>query len=307
MDSMVLLQQMLVLFAMMAAGYLSFKLHYFDRLGQHQISTLLVKVMNPFLLLNSIAGGRTENSGALSREAFFLALLYYAYLFLFSLIYVKVRRFPKKQANMQQLLIDFSNVGFLSIPLIRALFGDGYVIYLVFYLLFFNIFVYTVGVFLAGGLADNERPFEIRKIFNIGTVASALAILLYLLDVRLPVPAVTFCSYMGNACIPLSMILIGASLAQADLKQIFRNPSNYVFAFVRMLLIPAAGILIFRNLPFHREMLYLFFILLSMPPAAMAGMLAEEYGHKGNEANEIIAMTTLMAVMTIPLLSLLYI
>ena len=307
MDSMILLQQMIVLFAMMVSGYLAFKLHFFDRIGQHQISTLLVKILNPFLLLSSLGSGRAENADVMSREAFILSLIYYGYLFVFSLIYVKVRRLPVKEASMQQLLMDFSNVGFFSIPLIRALFGDSYVIYLLYYLLFFNIFAYTAGVFLASRMADEEKPFEIRKVLNSGTAVSALAIVLNALNIQLPAPAVTFCSYMGNACIPLSMILIGASLAQKDLRKIFTTPGNYLFALVRMLICPVMGILLFSHLPFHRDMLYLFFILLSMPPATMSGMLAEEYGHKGNEANEIIAMTTLMAVVTIPLLSLLYI
>ena len=73
-----------------------------------------------------------------------------------------------------------------------------------------------------------------------------------------------------------------------------------------MIAIPVVGVLIFRHLPVRKEALEIFFILLSMPVASMTGMMAEEYAHKGNDVNEIVALSTIISVVTIPLVSLLY-
>ena len=319
-----LLRQMLVLFAMMMTGFLAFRLGVFGKTGQKEISALIVRILNPFLMISSILSHSGEADGPVLLQNLAMVSIYYAFMIAASFLYVRLRRFSRREQCLQQLMLVFSNVGFLGIPVVRAVYGPQYVLYLVFYMLFFNVIAYTYGIYLAGSLApaDTEtapsrpanagsrgaspRRFRLRRIVNIGTVSGVIAILLFILRPPVPEPVQEFCSYMGNACVPLSMILIGGSLAQLPLREIFRNPENYIFTAVKMLIFPAAGILLARALPFTPEVKSVFYLVLSMPVASLAGMLAEEYGRSGNEVNKVTAMTTLASVLTIPLLSLLY-
>ena len=320
-----LFRQMLVLFAMMATGFLAFRLGVFGKTGQKEISALIVRILNPFLMISSILSHTGEADGPVLLQNLAMVSLYYAFVIAAGFLYVHLRRLSHREQCLQQLMLVFSNVGFLGIPVVRAVYGPQYVLYLVFYMLFFNVLAYTYGIYLAGSLADSPaapavsaqpaktgprgaspRHFQLRRIVNIGTVSGVIAILLFILRPPVPEPVQEFCSYMGNACVPLSMILIGGSLAQLPLREIFRNPENYIFTAVKMLLFPAVGILLARLLPFAPEVRNVFYLVLSMPVASLAGMLAEEYGHSGNDVNKVTAMTTLASVLTIPLLSLLY-
>ena len=130
--------------------------------------------------------------------------------------------------------------------------------------------------------------------------------MLYLADVPISGTVESFFTYMGNACIPLSMLLIGGSLAQLDLKKVFSDKNIYGYILLRNIIVPGIGILILRMLPFDPVIVKICCLSASMPIAALSGMLAEQFAHRGNYCNKMIAMSTVLSVITVPLLSLLY-
>ena len=310
MDTLLLFFQMLMLFSMMVTGFIAFRMKVFDSIGQHQISKIVVNVLNPCLMISAIAGDRPEESSKLALQNFFAALLFYVIFILASYIFFFVRgKFGKKDVQylkLEQLMIFLSNLGFFGIPVVKALFGDEYVIYLIFYMLLFNIVAYTLGIFLAIPKDGKSKSFSPKMMINTGTVISIIAISLYLAGVPIPYTMGNFFSYMGNACIPLSMLLIGGSLAQLDLKEVFTDRNIYVYIVLRNILVPGIGILLLRMLPFDDSIVKICCLTASMPIAALTGMLAEQYAHKGNYCNKMIAMSTILSVVTVPLLSLLY-
>ena len=306
MSTILLLKQMLMLFAMMVAGYITFRRGLFDTVGQHQISKLIVNLLNPFLLLSALSGDKPSGGLTLSLQNLLSALIYYVLFVAISYLFFLLKKGDIQRRKLQQLMLIFSNLGFFGVPVVKALFGDGYVIYLIFYMLFFNLIAYTLGIFIASGGSKEGASFSPRSIVNIGTVISIVALILYFADVKIPETAASFCTYMGNACIPLSMILIGGSLAQLDLKAVFSDLEIYLFSLLRMIVVPAICILIVRNLPFDPSIVKICCLVISMPIATLAGMLAEQYAGEGNYCNKMTAMTTVMSVITVPLLSLLY-
>ena len=301
---------MLMLFAMMIVGFTAFRTNIFNADGQHQISKIIVNVLNPCLILSAIVGDKPAESRILSIQNFFAALVFYTFFILASFVYYFIKKsfFSKDSENikLEQLMVFLSNIGFFGIPVIKAMFGNEYVIYLVFYMLLFNIVAYSLGLFIAIPEDSDSRSFSPRLIINTGTVLSVIAIILYLTDIPIHPTIGDFFTYMGNACIPLSMLLIGGSLAQLDLKEVFRDRSIYIYILIRNILIPGAGILIFRLLPFEPTIVKICCLSASMPIAALTGMLAEQYAHRGNYCNKMIAMSTILSVVTVPLLSLLY-
>ncbi|MCR5410433.1 MAG: AEC family transporter [Lachnospiraceae bacterium] len=310
MNAFLLLSQMLMLFSMMVAGFIAFKVKVFDSVGQHQVSKIVVNVLNPCLMISAIAGDKPADIASLTLQNFIAALAFYLFLIASSYLYFFIRkRAGKKDAaelKLEQLMLFLSNIGFFGIPVVKALFGDGYVICLIFYMLLFNIVAYSLGIFLAMSEGEGGAGFSPKQIINTGTVISIIAIALYLADIPVPDTVASFFSYMGNACIPLSMLLIGGSLAQLDLREIFSDGNIYLYVLLRNILVPGIGILLLRNLPFDPVIVKVCCLALSMPIGALSGMLAEQYAHRGNYCNKMIAMSTVLSVVTVPLLSLLY-
>ncbi len=305
MDSIILIKQLFVLFAMIATGYCAFRLKFFGKIGQHEISTLIAKILTPAFILSSVTGEYPENISMMMRQSAVLAVFYLAVPIAGSLIYVLIRRPARQKRYIDLLVLSFTNVGFFAVPIVRGVFGDSFTVYLIPYILGFNFMVYTLGTYYAIRTGDGTAAFSLIKMLNPGTIAAVAAMLVFLTGLRLPSPVVSVLKYFGDTGVPLSMLLIGASLAQLDLKKVILSADNWIVTIVKMLIIPAAGILLVRNLPFEKTALAIFLIEISMPAASLIGVLAEEYGRKGNEANKMIALTTLVSVVTIPLLSLL--
>ena len=306
MKAFLLFQQMLVLAAMMMCGFLAFKLKWIDRPGAQKLSTLVVRIFNPIMILSSVLGKRSSDAAQFLKQDLLLAGLYFAFVILFGLLYAKLRRFDRPDANKYQFLLAFSNLGFMGIPVVRSVFGPEYVIYIVIYLLIFNVLVYTYGVWLAMGMGNEKKAFSPRILLNTGVIICVAAVILFAFQIQVPEPVETFCSYMGDTAIPLSMMAIGISLAQSDLKQLFLDMENYIFILVKMLVMPAAGVLLFRLLPvdLNETVFAIFTLMVSMPCGAIGGMFAQEYAGRGDECNRLILLTTVVSVVTVPLISL---
>ncbi|MCR5715469.1 MAG: AEC family transporter [Lachnospiraceae bacterium] len=303
MDALVVFTQMMILMVMIGTGFFAYKAGYLHEDGQHQISTLIVKICNPILMFSAVAVETNEKIYHLIGENIICVVIYYVFVILMGALYFRIRRGDEVMRRTHQLMISFSNVGFFGIPLVKGLFGDEYVVLLIFYMVGFNIIAYSYGIFLAGKLNSEKVAFDWKKMINSGTVSGILAIMIFVFHWTMPAPLVTICSYLGNASIPLSMMVIGATLAQTDLKKMFGTAENYLFTFVKMLLIPAIGLIAFRFLPFANETLSVMKLVVCMPVASMAGMFCEEYGGSGADANRSTAMTTFSCCITLPLLA----
>ena len=225
-----LLTQMAVLLAMMAAGYIAYKKKFMNAGTASQMSTLVVQIFNPLLIFTSIASRSTDHIRALTGDTIKLAILLYSFSFVVGLVYCLLRRFDKKTRCYYQLMILLGNVGFMGIPLISAIYGPEYVILPVFYMLAFNFFAYTLGIYLASGLSEEEHKFNCKKVVNPGLICSVLAVVIFAFDIEIPTPVADFCGYMGRVCIPVSMMLIGASFAQVDIRRLL-SKGKLIFSF----------------------------------------------------------------------------
>ena len=152
-------------------------------------------------------------------------IVYFVLLFLMGFVVAFLLRLKKPQKNFYQMMMLFSNIGFVGIPIVTALLGREYVLYIAFYTLVYNVLLYTYGIYLAIKSNVDEGGtsvfFPIKRILNPGVVGCVIAILIFLCGLDIPAPVETFLDYMGNTCIPLSMILIGISVDRWSFQSCF--------------------------------------------------------------------------------------
>lgn len=304
MDSIILLERMSVLFIMVVIGIVSYRKGILDDQACGKITTLIVNILNPMIIISGVLGANIEEDTQITGNLF-LVILMYILLIVLSYLYVRLRRFEKKQSRFYQLMMIFSNVGFIGIPLVKGIYGEKYIIYLVFYILVFNILAYTLGIYLASKSSDKEADYSWKNIFNMGFLACLISLAIFIFQIPVAEPIKDACKYMGDASIPLSMFIIGASVAKMSFRELFLNRQRYEFMIVKMLIIPFICVLIARQLPVAKEILGIFMLCVSMPCASIAGMLAQEYGGRGTEGNHLIAFTTVFSLVTVPVISLL--
>lgn len=315
MNITIVLQQMLVLFAMMLTGFVVHRMGWISGEVYSTMSRLVVNVFNPLLIINSVLGKSAASTGNLFAENLLLVILFYGFLFAASFLLLVLIRPDSVESPVYQLMVLFPNIGFMGIPLVAALLGSEYIIYVAIYMLGYNILIYTYGIQLAQKSKRNSDPSAVsekRSIFtalrpvitNPGVITSVIALFIFFLAIPVATPIATFCDYMGNTSIPLSMFLIGCSIAASDLKAMFQNKKIYVFLGYKLLLVPILGALLIRFLPLNNMLLQLFVIMLSMPAGSLVVLITEEYGSKTECATNGVVLSTLFSILSIPLVSL---
>jgi hypothetical protein len=208
------------------------------------------------------------------------------------------------QKNMFRLMTIFSNVGFMGIPVVSSIYGEGCIIYVTFYMLAYNLILYTLGMFIAQkNLPKDERQSGIKGLFNIGTICSILAILLYFSGIEFNDTVLTFFDYVGSATIPLSMMVIGVSVARMPFSEVFKGLRVYVFAIVTLLVIPVSASFVFRFLENNNVIFGVFILMFAMPVGSIVTMLIKEYGGDESLSSRATIITTLLSIVTIPVVA----
>ncbi len=306
-------EQMLILFALMAAGYLLRRIRWIDEVGASRLSFLVVNVFNPFLVISSVFGKTLSSTGTVFWENLVLVAFFYTILLLAGLLFVVLVRADTSESAVYRMLTLLPNCGFMGIPVVASLLGTEYIIYVAVYMLAYNVILYTYGIQLvrkSRGSSDahpEKSSFSktIRGIFlNFGVASSLVALLLFFLGVPVPGGIQTFCNYMGSPCIPLSMMLIGCSVAGTSLPALLKNWRVYAFMVVKLLAIPIACAFLIRFFPFDATILKLFIIMLAMPAGSMVVLVTQEYEGNVECATGGVILSTLASIVTIPIVSL---
>jgi hypothetical protein len=307
MNPMIVFQQMLVLFAMILIGYFCYKKDWITDEIYPKLSYLVVNLFNPFLIISSITDQSVDKSMNLVLENLVLVVFLFAFWIATGPLVTRILRIPDSKKPLYQLMNTFSNLGFMGLPLISSIYGQGATIYVSFYMLMYNILIYTYGIYIAGKHSPYKKAkFQLKSLINPGFLFSILAIVIFFLQIPIPSALGSFVSYMGNTAVPLSMILIGVLMARINLKDIFTKPTIYLFSLIKLLILPILLVLIVKRLPFDPTVLGVFVLLSGMPVGSLVILLADEYGIGDGEGVPGILLTTLCSLFTLPIVVLFF-
>ena len=299
-DIWVLLGVKLELSALILLGLVLTKLHLLDEKGSAVLSTLVVHVFNPALIISSVCEGGLQTQGDTVIEAIICGVFLYALLILIAIVVYMRSKALKEEVSICKMIVIFSNTAFVGYPILRALYGDFAVFVFSLMHLPFNILIFTYGRSLLQ--KGNHQKMTVKDIFSIGTVSSIVALILYFGNISVPVRVADFFGILGDACVPLSMIVIGVSLAHASWKNVLKSKNINMVVFLRLIVLPILIAWITLPLPistFNRELLV---ISGALPAGSMIVVLAKEYKANDGLASAGVFLTTLLSVVTIPLM-----
>lgn len=221
-----------------------------------------------------------------------------------------VARSVSGRANRAMVLASaFGNVGFFGVPVLQFLFPDAHdaIAYSAVFIVTLNLMSWTVGSYLLTG--DKKHVSLKRALINPQTVTLVISLPLFFAGVSagdLPDTINTVIGYLADMTAPLCMIILGMRFALAPVVQLFTDFRVYVASLIKTLVFPLLVYVVL--MPFQmEEMLRVSLVLLSGMPAATINLnLAELYGADQKTAANSILMSTVLSIVTIPLLMLLF-
>lgn len=300
MDIMVVFQTMLKLFLLLILGFVLFKCHIFDEYTNKKISALIVNVASPMLIISSIAGVEGSNKSIVFLMIGAGILMYIGFIILGKIIN-RIFPFPKKDWPVYECMVVFANTGFMGYPVLLDVFGQEAVFYASLIHMAFNFFVYTYAIMCLTKGDDSEFKLNFKQLLTPGIILIFVGIFIYLFDIQLPSVLMDTINSVGLLTAPLSMMMIGSSLAVYPIKDSFTDWRSYLFACVRLLIIPFVTMLICRLIHIDPYYANITIITNAMPVGSMVLMLATQYNANVKIVTRNIVVSTLLSVITIPI------
>lgn len=291
--------QMLALLLMIGGGCLAAKTDMLDEHTNRHMSRMIVNLFSPLLVISCAA----DSVGTIPPETVGMVMLIASGMFavfiaagaVMSPLFEKNR----EQRKIYQMMFVFSNLGFIGIPVVSSILGEEYVVYVTEFMLVNTIVLYTYGTAL---LDEKFSVSSLKEMMNPGTVAGIAAVLILIFEIQLPDFIKTAAAYLGNVTAPMALVSVGFSLVHADLKKIFKQWKLYVFAAVKLLLIPLAMLPVLRMVTDENALILVCMIMFGMPVGNMPLLLGTQKGIDGTICSAAIILTTVFCVVTVPIL-----
>lgn len=294
-----LFSTILTLFFLLVAGYICGKCGIVDEKASGHLSNLIIKVGQPFLIINSLTGLRfsVENlriGGQIILLGFGVHIVIAAFSYLFARPIHDL-----DERKLSEFALVFTNCGFVGFPILHAIFGETGLFYGAFYLVAFHLLIWTWGIaILARGRKDIRLTVK-KALVNFGTIPCLIGFLLFLLPLPLPAAATGFFSYLASLCTPISILITGANLARRGLWQMCKSPRVYYINFVRLIVLPLLVTTICYLIGLPDYMVIFACVMSAMPSAAIITMFGTLYDISPGVAAEYVGSTSVLCTVTL--------
>lgn len=297
---MAVLQQMVIFFIMMAVGLYARHKKIITEENQAQLSSLVVNIAYPAIILSGAVAGGPHIGGKELAEAAGAAIALLVLALLAAAILARVLGYKKGDNGIARVMVVFTNIGFMGVPMIAGIYGSGALIYMTVFLIPFNILFFSYAIKTIQG-GSGLSSFSPRDLLNAGMISCFLAIIIYLSDIRLPYVITMAVQMVGSMTAPLAMMLMGASLEDIRLKELITDKKLIAFSLIKMILIPVGIVLILEQF-FHNPLLMaVCMAALATPSGNVIPLLASIYNKESYPLSvKGVTLTTVISVVTMP-------
>ncbi len=293
----------LTLFLLMAVGFISRKAGIITNESSKGLSKLIICVGQPMMIISALE--KVEFSKLNLKIGMEVILISAAIHLLLSLLaFIACRKFKgSKRAKIFEFTLIFANCGFIGFPILDSILGDGIGSFMgAFYVVIFNIWIWTWGIMILGRGRDDIRMTPKKALINYGTVPCLIGIVIYLLKPFFEFPdfiSKTF-SYLGGLCTPISVLITGALIATMPLSKMFCNVKLYLHATIKLIGFPVIICLLAKLCGLNDTYVLLATAMAGVPSAATITMLAELYDIEPGYASQTVGLTSILSTISLP-------
>lgn len=272
---------------------------WLEKEGQATLSQLITQFALPCAVFNSFQIAYSAAVLQLILRSLGLALVFFTVLYGLSIVFARVFRIADSIRSSWIGCSTFSSVLFIGIPIVDALFGELGLVILISFNTIGNLFLFGFGESIFAG----KMLVSLRKILTTPAIIAAVAgFLFFLFQFTIPEVIHTPMQAIAGFTTPLAMMINGALLSRTLSPKLFANRNTLQFCLVRLLIIPAILIFFFKLFVNDPLLLQIVCLISCMPSGAVNSVFAEKYSGQGKTASEMIIVSTLLSIVTIPLM-----
>ena len=303
--SLLLMNQIIQLFIMIFMGFIIVKAKLLKAEDSKILSVIVLYLIIPCVIINAFQVDYTPQTV----KGLLIALAGSVMTQVILLIVVSIlgRVFHLNEVEVAS--IYYSNSGNLIVPIVTFILGKEWVLYGCIFMSVQLVFIWTH----CKKIISRESTYDWRKIvLNINMISIAIGIVLFLTRIHLPAIINNTLSAVGSMIGPASMIVTGMLFAGMDFKQIFANKRVYFVSFFRLIIVPVIALFLIKCSQLStfssngNKLMLIVFLAIITPSASTVTQMCQVYENDSQYASAINVVTTLLAIVTMPLMVMLF-
>lgn len=283
---------------MIMIGYICAKFKLTGPEFNRHTSVVLTNVLLPATILKAMTVlGGDVNDG----EVAYVILLFFIMMGIAGIVGIFFSRFlpvPKDERGILVGVIMYMNISFVGFPLVESYYGSQGMFYACLSCVPMNLLMFSVGV--AGISGNMAESLNLKRLLNLPLISTVIGIVLILFRLELPEIANSCIASLASATIPISMIILGSSLAAIPMRSALGDWRIYMVAFARLILCPLVTYFVLRLFVDSEMIIGVVTILASTPVAVLMTPLSVQYGKSDVLPSKSIFISTVLSVLTMP-------
>lgn len=307
---MTIVTTMCKLLIAMLIGFYLYRKKILNQDVNAKISAMIVQITCPCIILNSISTVSHDNP-AMVLKLFIAGVVLYCILPFLARFITKVMKVPAHLRGTYMCMFIFSNNSFMGYPVVQALFGDSAIFYITIFNMPFNILFFTLALhyFQKDAAIESHQLDKLktdpRSLINNGIIASVAALVIYFANIQMPDIFYSCVGFIGSITTPLSMIIIGSSMAAASIKEIKSEKGIWPMLPIRLGVIPLFVWLFMHLWTTDPTIIGICTIGAGMPVASLVAMGSAPYPRQNKAASIGVVISTIVSLVTIPIMAIL--
>ena len=298
------LEVMVVLFIIVILGYVACKLGYMGDKFDKKLSSIVVDITCPLLVLSSVMGDDLPDR-TLILPLLGVGFLTYIILLVFGFWVPRLISKNHDDQGMIGFALMFANVGFIGYPIVSSIFGPHAVFYAALLNMPNTFFIFTAGVMLIKG-EYSLKQFNPKVLVSPAMLGAFLAAIIVALGIHTPDIIARPVTMVGNITVPAALMIIGSSMAKLPVREIIGSTKVYITALLRLTVVPISIYFLFRACGVNEMVNNINTVVIAMPVASFGTMFCLKYGRNPSLITETTFITTLGSIITIPLITQLF-
>lgn len=296
------IDQIIILMILLAVSYIAAKAKFISPSDKDGVSNVMIKITQPALIITTLSGYNFSAQILIDSSLIVLfAIVSLIVSFAMGWLLSDKLNIPEERADVLRFELMFGNVVYLGYPVLSALMGDKGIFYGSVFTIANDTALWTLGLWLLTR-RQNDRTNGWRNLFNMNTMAFFIGLVMFLTGIKLPRLAFAALNPLGKTTIYLSMIFIGAALAELDIKEAVTNGSTFVLSIAKLAVMPLLLYGLLTLLHVNDLVKLVVVVQVGMPASALGPALARRYGADYTYGAQCVLMSTLISLITLPAL-----
>lgn len=299
----ILFNQISIFAVMLAVGFLARKLNLANKEVFNALTVFTVKILLPLFMLTTLPGVGSEAQAGKILLFFAVFIIFYSIMYLLSILSNHIFHMKDEMAVSNMAVITTTCAGFIGLPIASAMYGAYGTLVMALYSAFDNFTTWSHKAYVFSAFAKEEDMKWWKKMINPQIICVLLGGLLGVLKIDFSGNVVWDSLYrIGEMTKYMGMLFLGSTLA--DLNKRFLNyikPIVYI-VFIRMGIFPITFGFIMKYMKlFTIQDIILLTIIIAVPPMASVPTIIKSFGIDEEYAAQCLIFTTLISLVTLPL------